>query len=91
MPKFLKPGHVENREKSNPVTFTTFLEAFMTPLRIFAMSWAGVLLLIFAASLYLRLKLAKFAQFAALTLTNKYFVVSVSAGMLSISCKNKLM
>lgn len=57
-------------------------------LRISLFCTAVVLLIIFATSLYFRLKFAKFVRFKALTLTNKYFVISVSFGMISISCNN---
>lgn len=47
---------------------------------------AGAVLIAFSAGLYNRLKLAKFAPLKSLTLTNKYYVLSISSGIFAITC-----
>lgn len=57
------------------------------PLQRITVICAGCLLFItFATGLCHRLKLSNFASFKSLTLTNKYYVVSISSGLFALAC-----
>lgn len=59
-----------------------------SPLHIPLIVGGPMIFIAFAAGLYHRLKLVNFAPFKSLTLTNKYYVVSISSGLLVLSCLN---
>lgn len=56
-----------------------------SPLQLAVIVASTLLLIAFLSSIYYRLKISNFSTFSSLTLTNKYFVVSIGAGAFSIS------